>query len=237
MSQANSQDKVMKIVGESVEKLIYETRWLLLPFEIGLIIALLVYVIQFVKDLVDLITHYFILGIETEQLMVSLLGLADSFMVANLLVMIIKGSHQIFIRKLRMHDTIRPQWLDHIDSGILKIKVALSIASITLVQLLKDFVNIEHTEWDVIVHRMIIHAMCLVSALSMAIIWRMTHVSEHKESHDTHDEHQPHDASKAAHDGDDASKVFLIKPVPGAAIEQVAIDPASVESTHIAAAH
>ena len=54
-------------------------------------------------------------------------------------------------------------------------KVALSIAGITLVQILKDFVNIENVDWNLEKHRIVIHFTALVSALVMAFVWRVTH--------------------------------------------------------------
>jgi uncharacterized protein (TIGR00645 family) len=118
-----------------------------------------------------------------EEIMVAMVGLVDIAMVANLLIMIIQGNHQIFIRRLEISDPRdRPQWLDHIDSGILKVKVALSVVGITLVQLLKDFVNIEHVEWTTTLHRVELHAVALVSALIVAIIWRITH-PQHEVTH------------------------------------------------------
>ncbi len=107
--------------------------------------------------------------------MVVLLGFADASMVANLIVMIVQGGHEIFIHKFEVDAEDRPQYLAHMDSGYMKVKVALSICSITLVQLLKDFVNLEHIEWMSVQHRMFIHGIALCSALTMAIIWRVTH--------------------------------------------------------------
>ena len=161
-----------------VESLIFNSRWLLYPMTLGLIVALGVYSIKFLVEDYNLITQSF--HLEAEEIMVLLLGLVDMYMVANLLIMIAKGSYQIFIQKFQIFDAAdRPQWLDHVDTGILKVKVASSIAGITLIRLLKDFVNIEHTTWDVILHRLYIHIVCLFSALMMAVIWRITHVEEH----------------------------------------------------------
>jgi uncharacterized protein (TIGR00645 family) len=164
--------------------LIYESRWLLFPINLGLVLALAAYVLNFIWQDIELLRQS--LSSSSETLRVLILGAVDTAMVANLLVMIIKGSHQIFIRRFENVGTNKPQWLDHIDSGILKIKVALSIASITLVQILKDFVNIEQVHWDIIVHRMWMHGMCLVSALVMALIWRLTHSStDYHSAHST----------------------------------------------------
>jgi uncharacterized protein (TIGR00645 family) len=98
--------------------------------------------------------------------------------------MVVQGGHRIFIHKFDVASQAdRPQWLDHIDSGILKVKIALSIAGITLVQILKDFVNLEKVNWTLTSHRIAIHVVALFSALMMALIWRVTHPQW---AHDAH---------------------------------------------------
>lgn len=161
---------------------IFSTRWILYPINVGLFCALIVYVVKFMVDDYHLIVQSATLS--GEQIMVAMVGLVDIAMVANLLIMIMQGNHQIFIRRLEISDPRdRPQWLDHIDSGILKVKVALSIVGITLVQLLKDFVNIEHVDWETTTHRIELHCVALVSALIVAIIWRVTHPKEDTAHH------------------------------------------------------
>jgi len=153
---------------------IFCVRWILYPISIALVIALSLYVVAFLVNDYRFIRYEFTW--DMESLMVMLLGFVDASMVANLIIMIIQGSHQIFIHKFQItEDNERPQWLDHIDSGILKVKVAMSIAGITLVQILKDFVNIAKVDWETVRHRVILHILCLFSALAMAIIWRVTH--------------------------------------------------------------
>jgi uncharacterized protein (TIGR00645 family) len=155
--------------------IIYVSRWVLYPINLGLLAALLLYVGTFLYEdyqfLIHIQDHH-----DLESLMVMLLGLVDASMVANLIIMIVQGGHQIFIHKFELPSKEEtPQYLDHIDTGILKVKVALSISSITLVQILKDFVNIEHVDWTLGVRRCIIHGVALVSAVAMALIWRITH--------------------------------------------------------------
>ena len=116
---------------------------------------------------------------ESEQMVVLILGLVDMFMVANLMVMITQGSYQIFIKRFNfIDDKQRPQWLDHVDSSILKVKIGTSIFGITIVRLLKDFINIENVPWEHVVHRMYISGLCLVSSFVLAGIWRLLHVPE-----------------------------------------------------------
>lgn len=161
----------------AAEAIVFDSRWILYPLTIGLLIALCVYAIKFVTEAYTLVVSG--VHMEAEQVMVALLGLVDMYMVANLIVMISQGSYQIFVQKFIIIDPMkRPQWLDHVDSSILKVKMATSIAGITLIRVLKDFVNIENVQWDVIVHRMYIHALCLLSAIALALIWRLLHVPE-----------------------------------------------------------
>ena len=124
-----------KKLANDLGGIIFNTRWLLYPMNLGLAVAGMVYVMKFLADDYHLIRTSF--SIDTESLMVLLLGLVDMLMVANLVVMIYQGSHQIFIRKFAHEDAAdRPQWLDHVDSGILKVKVASSVVGIVLIRLL-----------------------------------------------------------------------------------------------------
>lgn len=179
--RGGTRSKVVRLLA-AAERVVYESRWLLFPVNFGMVIAFVAYVLRFCADVKGLALQSFSMDMEAMRVLV--LGLVDTAMVATLLVMIIKGSHQIFIRRFQdNHSASRPQWLDHIDSGLLKIKVALAIAGITLVQILKDFVNVENINWELVVHQMYIHVMCLISALVMAVIWRVTHPKEPADGH------------------------------------------------------
>ena len=166
-----------KIWTKRLGDAVFAVRWILYPINIGLILALFFYVLGFLVNdyrfVRDMFSHW---SWEMEPMMVALLGFVDASMVANLIVMVVQGGHRIFIHRFGIIDkSERPQWLDHIDSGILKVKIALSIAGITLIQILKDFVNIENVNWTLTHHRIIIHVVALFSALMMALIWRVTH--------------------------------------------------------------
>jgi uncharacterized protein (TIGR00645 family) len=168
------------MIRKYLGKFIYGTRWILFPINVGLLAVLAMYVIAFLVNDYRFIVHEFTW--DMESLMVLLLGFVDAAMVANLIIMIVQGGHQIFIHKFELPDKDeRAQWLDHIDSGLLKVKTAQSIAGITLIQILKDFVNIEKVQWVLVEHRMVIHIIALVSALMMAAIWRVTHPTQEKE--------------------------------------------------------
>jgi uncharacterized protein (TIGR00645 family) len=171
---------------------IFAVRWVLYPINIALVVALSLYVVAFLVNDYRFIVHQFTW--DMESLMVMLLGFVDASMVANLIVMVVQGGHRIFIHRFDIQDkSSRPQWLDHIDSGILKVKIALSIAGITLVQILKDFVNLEKVNWTLTTHRIVVHVVALFSALMMALIWRVTHPEWAHEGHPaSSDEEESH---------------------------------------------
>ena len=161
-----------------VSQFIFASRWMLYVINIGLLCILALYIAQF------LYANYFVIkefkwNTDLEPLMVVLLGFVDASMVASLVIMIVQGGHQIFIQKFK--ETDLPQYLDHIDTGILKVKVAMSITSITLVKILKDFVDLEKSDWALAEKRLIIHGIVLGSALVMAMIWRIMHPQAKKE--------------------------------------------------------
>lgn len=154
---------------------IFASRWLLYPINVGLLMILSLYIGSFLYS--DYLFFRSGFHSDLESLMVEMLGFVDASMVANLIIMIVQGGHQIFIRKFTNKKDEMPQYLDHIDTGILKVKVALSIAGITLVQLLKDFVD-QKADWAAVEHRIVIHCVALLSALIMAVIWRITHPTQ-----------------------------------------------------------
>ncbi len=172
------------LIKKPMDKIIYSSRWILYPVNIGLLLALLIYVGHFIYDDYKFLLHALDVEMDLESLMVHLLGFVDAAMVANLVIMIVQGGHQIFISKFHTKGDGGPQYLDHIDTGILKVKMAMSISSITLIQLLEDFANLAKIDWQSVQHKIIIHGVTLVSALTMAIIWRVLHPSQAGESHE-----------------------------------------------------
>ena len=101
--------------------------------------------------------------------MLGVLSLVDITMVANLLVMVIIGGYATFVSRLHIENhEDRPEWLEKIDAGTLKVKLAGSLVGVSGIHLLKSFINIaekdmEHVKWQVI-----IHGVFLLSAIMLA---------------------------------------------------------------------
>ncbi len=154
------------------EGLIFASRWLQAPMYAGLIIAQVFYVYKFLHELQHLVWHVNSLS-ETEVLLI-MLGLVDAVMVANLLVMVIVGGYETFVSRLEIDGhPDKPDWLSHVDAGVLKIKLAASLVTISSVHLLKSFINIDNTTSTVVIAQVGIHLAFLVSVFVLALTDRM----------------------------------------------------------------
>ncbi len=168
---------------------IFLSRWLQAPLYLGLIVAQAVYVYRFFLSLWELI-GFGLLGhpapaslikagvtvLEPEALiMLAVLGLIDVVMIANLLIMVIVGGYETFVSRLNLQGhPDQPEWLSHVNAGILKVKLATALIGISSIHLLKTFINAEHTEPVTMMWQTIIHAAFLVSAVALAYIDRLT---------------------------------------------------------------
>jgi uncharacterized protein (TIGR00645 family) len=160
--------------------LIFSSRWLQLPLYVGLIVAQCVYVFLFVKELYHLITHAW--EFTEQQIMLLVLGLIDVVMISNLLVMVIVGGYETFVSRLRLErHPDNPEWLSHVNSGILKVKLAMAIIGISSIHLLRTFIEAgaigqegaRITETGVM-WQTLIHMAFIASAIGIAWVDRMT---------------------------------------------------------------
>ena len=142
----------MKITN-IIEKIIFFSKWLLIPFYLKLFWTLSVLLYWF-----TLCGH-----ITNEQLM-STLEAVDIVMIANLVKMIITGSYTSFINKNHEEPS------EKVSSGALKVKIVTSIIGVTSIHLLQTFIEAEKIDWLIIQKQIAIHAMFLVGALILAVI-------------------------------------------------------------------
>jgi uncharacterized protein (TIGR00645 family) len=158
----------MKSTSQSLEKIIFGSRWLQAPLYLGLIVAQGVYVYQFMLELWHLLSD---LGhLDETRTMLIVLGLIDVVMIANLLIMVIVGGYETFVSRLDLdHHPDQPEWLSHVNAGVLKIKLAVALIGISSIHLLKTFINASQTEDRVIVWQIAIHALFVFSAFMMAV--------------------------------------------------------------------
>ncbi len=135
--------------AEYLENIIFFCRWMLAPLNLFMALTLPLFVWKMFLEVKSLYAGVFLQdSISHDDLIYRILGLADFLMIANLVVMLMIGSWTIFIRKIVIEDsTSKPQWLDHINSGALKIKLMLSLIGVMGVHLLKTFIEPAKLNW------------------------------------------------------------------------------------------
>ena len=169
--------------------LIFASRWLQLPLYLGLIAAQAVYVYHFWVELLHLLEAAFgnqtalqalvtSMGYQSEApltalnetlIMLVALALIDVVMISNLLIMVIVGGYETFVSRMHLEGhPDQPEWLDHVNASVLKVKLGTAIIGISSIHLLKTFINAANYDTKVLMWQTIIHVTFLLSALAIA---------------------------------------------------------------------
>ena len=165
------------------EYLIFASRWIQAPMYLGLVFASGLYLYKFFEELWHIAEK---VAIVTEiEVMLGILALIDASMVLNLLVIVIVGGYSIFTSKIdfSQHED-RPHWLDHLDAGRLKIKLATSLASISGVHLLATFIDIHQQTNEKIggtedlKYEIIIHLVFILSAMMLGWVEQILAITD-----------------------------------------------------------
>jgi uncharacterized protein (TIGR00645 family) len=159
-----------------LERSIFASRWLQAPLYLGLILAQGVYVYQFFVELWHLghkAFHHGSLADPATDIMLGVLGLIDVVMIANLLIMVIIGGYETFVSRLHLDDhKDTPEWLSHVNAGMLKVKLATALVSISSIHLLKTFIEVRAPGITVnnsaVMWQVIIHFVFVLSAIALA---------------------------------------------------------------------
>src|SRR5688500_5602383 len=108
--------------------------------------------------------------------MLIVLGLIDVVMIANLLIMVIVGGYETFVSRLHLQGhPDQPEWLSHVNAGILKVKLATALIGISSIHLLKTFINADKLSSQMMTWQVIIHVTFVASAIALAFIDRLTY--------------------------------------------------------------
>ncbi len=170
----------MKKLEHLLEVIVFNSRWLLAPFYLGLVGGIVILLIKFGQEFFHVATHA-LSGSESDVIL-AILTLVDMSLVANLLLIIIFSGYENFVSKIDTagHED-RPEWMGKVDFSGLKIKVIASIVAISAIELLKAFVNIsslgtpgEDWRWTIedkaLAWKVGIHIMLVISGVLFALM-------------------------------------------------------------------
>jgi uncharacterized protein (TIGR00645 family) len=151
---------------------IFLSRWLQAPLYLGLIVAQGVYVYRFMQELWHLLHKA--TSLQETEIMLSVLGLIDVVMIANLLIMVIIGGYETFVSRLNLQDhPDQPEWLSHVNAGVLKVKLATALIGISSIHLLKTFIDVQQHADRMVFWQVLIHLAFVASAVFLAWIERI----------------------------------------------------------------
>jgi len=163
----------MSKVEAALESLVFRSRWLLAPFFVGLIVAIVALLVKFLKQLWALALGVF--SMTGDEMIVQILTLVDSALVAALLLIIGFSGYENFVSKIGTGDhEDRPAWMGKVGFSDLKIKLIGAIVAISAVELLKAFINLSQFTWYELSWKTGIHITFVVSGVLFAITDRIT---------------------------------------------------------------
>ena len=89
--------------------------------------------------------------------------------------MVIVGGWETFVSRLDLeHHPDQPEWLSHVNAGVLKVKLATAIIGISSIHLLQTFINAAKLDQNTMMWQTIIHLAFVLSAIAIAFTERLT---------------------------------------------------------------
>jgi len=154
---------------EILNKTMLTSRFILVVFFGGLMVALAVYALGFLKKLWTFAGNAFDGG--DNQQLIALLHLLDSALVASLVVMVAVSSYDSLVSRLAKRDEEgEVGWVATVDPGNLKIKLATALIAISSIHLLQIF---NYSDRDV-TWALAVHGMFLAGAVVLGLLDKLT---------------------------------------------------------------
>jgi uncharacterized protein (TIGR00645 family) len=168
----------MEKILSSVGSLLYGMRFTMLFFYVGLVAIILGILGKFVIETYKLF-HTLMFGqMEKIDLIIKVLELVDMTMVAQLVWVVALAGVSLFVTTghFDSKDMKKPDWLDHVNTYNLKLKLAFAIISISGVHALKTYLsgdlNLENIQ--IVTMVAVIHFTFVLSAIGISFAERLT---------------------------------------------------------------
>ena len=159
----------LKKVERGFETLLFNSRWLMAPIYLGLVVSLAVLLLKFGMVLFEFIVHA--PGSKESDIILGVLSLIDLSLTGNLILIVVFSGYENFVSKIDPggHPDW-PDWMTKVHFGGLKQKLLASIVAISAIQVLKAFMNLD-TQFDPnrLAWLVGVHLLFVVSAFMLAI--------------------------------------------------------------------
>ena len=172
-----------------LERGLFMSRWLMAPFYVGLIGAVVALMVVFFQDLFDEFPLLWSAdhGMSGDGAIMLALTLIDLSLAANLVIIVMFSGYENFVSKIDTgaHED-RPEWMGTVDFSGLKLKLIASIVAISGIALLKSFLEVSSgaafavEEQQRLMWQVIVHLVFVVSGVLLALMdWLTSKAKEH----------------------------------------------------------
>ncbi len=134
----------LKRAEHVLETVLFNSRWLMAPFYLGLVVSLAVLLYKFVLLLFEFILHA--PSASESDIILGVLSLIDVSLTGNLILIVVFSGYENFVSRIDPggHPDW-PEWMTKVDFAGLKQKLLASIVAISAIQVLKAFMNFDST--------------------------------------------------------------------------------------------
>ena len=106
----------MNWILRALEVIIFNSRWLVVPFLLGMIVGLAALLYTFVIKLAELLIH--VPAATLDEVIVAVLKLVDLSLIANLIVIVICSSYENFVAPI--DPTEHPNWPEESSESVFR---------------------------------------------------------------------------------------------------------------------
>jgi uncharacterized protein (TIGR00645 family) len=170
---------------KGLEWLLFQSRWLMAPVYVGLVLSLVMLLSAFIGEIVDASPRLFIM--KPEEVLLTVLSLIDLSLGLNLVLIVVFSGYENFVSKIDTGGSEdRPQWMGTLDFSGMKMKLIGSIVAISAISLLRAFMTLvengtaiddAHLRWMVVLHVTFLFSGVLFAAMDW--IASLTERNEH----------------------------------------------------------
>jgi uncharacterized protein (TIGR00645 family) len=175
----------MKRAENALESLLFNSRWLMAPFYLGLVVCLAAMLFKFFMKLWEFILH--VPSATESDVILGALSLIDVSLIGNLILIVIFSGYENFVSRIDPGDHPDwPEWMTKVDFAGLKQKMMASIVAISAIQVLKAFMNIDASfDAQKLAWLVGVHLVFVVSTLVLALSdrWGADHNNDSAASH------------------------------------------------------
>ena len=162
------------MIKSSLERILFASRWLLAPFYVALVLALLALLAKAGVRVYDVATQF--ASLDEDSVLLAALGIVDLTLSASLIVIVILSGYANFVSRIDVEaHKDWPRWIADVDFSELKLKLMASIVAISAIKLLEAFMDVDRESDRALGWQTGVLATFVVAAVLLALADRIGH--------------------------------------------------------------